>query len=94
MELKVYKEHEGGVLEDISKFYQESLYNDILQKVYITWNLFLKITGPGKYVIIAPKRTGLFSKYDTKWKVIVTSNTMMATLKKIYYEEQEGENNE
>ena len=89
IEFKVYKEHEGGVLEDVTNLYEVSLFNNALNMIHITWINFAKVAEPGKYVILAPKRTGLFMKYATRWKVIVTEKTLKATLKEIYDKESE-----
>lgn len=92
MNLKVYKEHDNGRLEDVTDYYKELLYNNTLEKIFISWKNFKAISKPGKYIIIAPKRTGLLNKYASRWKVILTEKTLKARLEKVYKEEEEDDN--
>lgn len=68
--------------EDVTSYFKYGL--EINDTLYITWNKFIIAANNthrfGKFVLIAPRRTGLDSRYDTRWDVEYDGKNLKACL--------------
>ena len=85
--------------EDLTEEFKSSL--EFYGHIYMSWYIFLdkvnELKKYGLYIVTIPKMSYLSNQYDMDWEVLcINSETLKASIKKIYNEEEKdnGKENE
>lgn len=87
-DFKIFLIHDNLLEEDVTEYYQNLFYDELMGKIYVTTNRLNKHLFKSKYRIILPKDTGLHKKYATEWIAIKDDFNVKITLIKVYDKEE------
>lgn len=87
-DFKAFYIHDSGYEEDITDYCYPLLYDENLDKIYITLKRLDKHLFKGKFRMLLPQDTGMHHKYATEWIIIKNDYNVKMTLVKTYNEEE------
>lgn len=84
IDFKIFLIHDNGYEEDLTDMFYDSLFDTILNKVYVNINKLNNTLFTATYRLFLPKNTGMYQKYATEWTVYKDTYNIQVTLNKIF----------